>query len=183
MRRGLPERGSIGDGARLMRLGIAVGLVVAIAGCGKSSQPGENQSSANEKSIAPSENGVAEASRGNAPSSSSDQSNAPAASNSPGTLPRPSAALRFVGTWAHSRAECGSRPWRFTAEKISAAGGPNCSIYKVSEAPGGYDLAANCPAKTPEPTDLIKLRFAESASAMLVESNAISPTGLVYCGK
>jgi hypothetical protein len=32
-------------------------------------------------------------------------------------------------------------------------------------------------------TDLIRLRFAESAGAMLVESNAISPTGLIYCGK
>jgi hypothetical protein len=49
--------------------------------------------------------------------------------------------------------------------------------------PGGYDLAAQCPTKKPIPTDLIKLRFAESAGAMLVESNAIAPTGLIYCEK
>jgi hypothetical protein len=49
--------------------------------------------------------------------------------------------------------------------------------------PGGYDVAAECPTKQPVHTDLIKLRFAESAQAMLVESNAINPTGLIYCGK
>jgi hypothetical protein len=47
----------------------------------------------------------------------------------------------------------------------------------------GYDLATRCPAKKPDELDLIKLRFAESARAMLVESNAIKPTGLIYCGK
>jgi hypothetical protein len=53
----------------------------------------------------------------------------------------------------------------------------------VTKMPGGYDLAAQCPTKKPIPTDLIKLRFAESAGAMLVESNAIAPTGLIYCKK
>ena len=64
-----------------------------------------------------------------------------------------------------------------------AKDGPQCSFYNVAKVPGGYDVAAQCPTKKPIHTDLIKLRFAESAGAMLVESNAISPTGLVYCGK
>ena len=152
-----------------MRRGVAVALALFLVGCGKSIQPSENQPSASEKSVAAGAN-AAEATES-------------ASQNELGTLPPSDAALRFVGTWAKTRSECASKPWRFTADKLTAAGGPDCSIYKVSKVPGGYDLAAQCPAKKPIPTDLIKLRFAESARAMLVESNAIAPMGLIYCGK
>jgi hypothetical protein len=97
-------------------------------------------------------------------------------------LPSADAALRFVGTWAEKQSECASKPWRFTADALTVGGGPQCRFYKVSKAPGGYNLAASCPTKKPVHTDLIRLRFAESAQAMLVESNAIPPTGLIYCG-
>lgn len=100
-----------------------------------------------------------------------------------GVLPPANAAMRYVGTWAATKADCKSKPWRFTAKSLDAAGGAKCSFYNVAKAPGGYDVAAQCPTKKPVHTDLIKLRFAESAGAMLVESNAIPPTGLVYCGK
>jgi hypothetical protein len=116
-------------------------------------------------------------------SDSAGETQANQAGNRLGSLPPADAALRFVGAWATSEANCASKPWRFTADKLDAADGPKCSIYKVSKVPGGYDLAAQCPAKKPLPTDLIKLRFAESARAMLVESNAIAPMGLIYCGK
>jgi hypothetical protein len=108
---------------------------------------------------------------------------AQAAANGPGTLPAADAGLRFVGRWAPSEGDCTSRAWRFTADALIVDGGPHCSFYKVDEAPGGYDIAAQCPTKEPVHTDLIKLRFAESARAMLVESNAISPMGLIYCGQ
>ena len=152
----------------MKRRRVAVALALLLAGCGKSAQPGENQPSASEKSVAPNVNA--------APAGSVGQ-------NDVGALPPSDAALRFVGTWAKSRSDCTSKPWRFTADKLTAEDGPDCSIYKVSKVPGGYDLAAQCPAKKPIPTDLIKLRFAESARAMLVESNAIAPMGLIYCGK
>jgi len=100
-----------------------------------------------------------------------------------GVLPPATAAMRYVGTWAATKADCKSKPWRFTAKSLDATDGPKCSFYNVAKAPGGYDVAAQCPTKKPVHTDLIKLRFAESAGAMLVESNAIPPTGLVYCGK
>jgi hypothetical protein len=111
--------------------------------------------------------------------------NAPTENASAAETPLPSASAehRFVGIWAASKAECASKPWRFTAEALNAAGGPKCSFYKVTKGPDGYDIAAQCPTKKPLPTDLIKLRFAESTQSMLVESNAIPPTGLVYCGK
>ena len=158
-----------------MRRGAAVALALFLAACAKPSGTSENQLSANEKSIAPTTN-VAAASNASMPASSN-------AGNEPGALPPADSALRFVGVWAKSQPECTSHPWHFTADKLAVAGGPNCSLYKVSKVPGGYDLAAQCPDKKPEPTDLIKLRFAESARAMLVESNVISPMGLIYCGK
>jgi hypothetical protein len=140
---------------------------------------------------APATNAVAEA---NAPANSPASVNAPeaneaekgtnaAANSTLGKLPPPNAGLRFVGRWAASQAECASKAWVFTRDRLSAAEGPNCTFYKVTSAPGGYDIAATCPAKKPVETDLIRLRFAESARAMLVESNAIAPMGLVYCGK
>lgn len=98
-------------------------------------------------------------------------------------LPPAGAALRFVGRWAATSAQCSSKAWKFTAGALAVPGGPHCSFYKVSKAPAGYDIAAQCPAEEPVHTDLIRLRFAESAGAMLVESNAIPPTGLIYCGK
>ena len=140
-------------------------LALALAAWGHRQGPRENQTTADQKvtaDTAPQLNGTQ--------------------SNSEAKLPPANAALRFVGTWAANQAECSSKPWIFT-DKALAGSGPQCDFYKVSKSPGGYDIAATCPAKEPVHTDLIRLRFAESAGAMLVESNAIPPTGLVYCGK
>ena len=140
-------------------------IALALAACGHRQGPPENQASANQKLTA---EAGSEANRAEA--------------NSPAKLPPANAALRFVGSWAASQAECASKPWIFTDKLLSGAGAPKCSFYKVTKAADGYDLAATCPAKEPDHTDLIRLRFAESAGAMLVESNSISPTGLIYCG-
>ena len=165
-----------------MRRLLVVGVFL-VAACGQKSGPVSNEEniSANETVEQNSSNVISAANA----SADSTQANEAAAENgnSLGTLPPATAALRFLGTWATSKANCKSAPWHFTADSLTATDGPYCSIYKVSKAPGGYDLAAQCPEKKPIPTDLIKLRFAESARAMLVESNAIKPTGLIYCGK
>lgn len=158
-----------------MRRGVAVALALLLVGCGKTQEAAENQPSASEKPVAASSSSPAPA-----PAASASRN---ASESALGALPPADAALRFVGTWAKSRSECASAGWHFTADKMVVAGGPSCSLYKVSKVPGGYDLAAQCPEKKPDPTDLIKLRFAESARAMLVESNAIAPMGLIYCGK
>lgn len=137
---------------------------VLLAACGQKTESSETKLASNE---VPAVNKTQEA------------SSAPAS----GSLPPAGAALRFVGRWATSQANCTSKPWVFTADRLTATDGPHCSIYKVTNMAGGYDLAAECPAKVPDHSDLIKLRFAESAQAMLVESNAIAPMGLIYCGK
>ncbi len=141
-------------------------LALALAACGHRQGPPENQATANQKVSAEAgpETNKAEA-------------------NSAAKLPPANAALRFVGTWAANQGECTTKPWIFTEKSLSGAGAPKCSIYKVNKAPGGYDIAATCPTEEPVHNDLIRLRFAESAGAMLVESNALPPTGLIYCGE
>jgi hypothetical protein len=49
--------------------------------------------------------------------------------------------------------------------------------------PGGYDIAASCTAEAPPKDQTIRIRFAQSAQAMLFESDAIPDSGLVYCGR
>lgn len=153
-----------------MRRMVAASLAIVLGACNQHRLG--NQASVDEKVTEPKAAVVANA-----------EANASAAENSAASLPAANAAMRFIGTWAHSKAECASRPWTFSAKALTVEGGPQCSFYHVSAAPGGYNLAATCPTKKPVHTDLIKLRFAQSAQAMLVESNAIPPTGLVYCGK
>lgn len=179
MRRGLSQRRRIGDGAGVMRR-TAIAAVLLLAACNHKPQPLENQATANEKLTEA--NGADNMSEATI-AADNGSSNQAAAVSRPATLPPANAALRFVGRWAKSEAECKSKPWIFTDKEVTAVGGPHCSIYSVTKAPGGYNLGAMCPAKVPVHTDLISLRFAESAQAMLVESNAISPLGLVYCGK
>jgi hypothetical protein len=153
-------------------------VAVALAACGQPKQPPENQLSANEKTTAATANAAA-----NSAGATASETARSSAENGVPTLPPSSAAPRFVGTWATNKANCTSKPWRFTEKALTVEGGPQCSFYHVTTMPGGYDVAAECPTKQPVHTDLIKLRFAESAQAMLVESNAINPTGLIYCGK
>ena len=161
---------------------LLIGTALLLAACGSKTASNETNVVDNQSTAASETNETA------APVTASNESqetavNAAEAGTGLGTLPPADAALRFVGKWATSKENCASKPWTFTEKTVSAADGPNCSFYKVTKMPGGYDVAAQCPDKQPVHTDLIKLRFAESARAMLVESNAIEPKGLIYCGK
>lgn len=164
-----------------MRLAVAAAIALILGGCGQhSEEPPANQPSATEKTTVATSNAAGNAT---AAAQANPAGGANAAAPKRGVLPPANAALRFVGTWATNKANCKSKPWHLTDRKLTVAGGPQCSFYNVAKVPGGYDVAAQCPTKKPIHTDLIKLRFAESAQAMLVESNAIDPTGLIYCGK
>jgi predicted small lipoprotein YifL len=156
--------------------GVAIATVLLLAGCGQKGELPKQSNAAIEPAVQNNVQTAQNTAEQNA--AASDESG-----DARAALPSADAALRFVGKWATDQASCAAKPWVFTADTLKAADGPHCSFYKVTASPGGYDIAAECPTKEPVHTDLIKLRFAESAQAMLVESNAISPMGLVYCGK
>ena len=106
------------------------------------------------------------------------------ADNTPGAgLPPAGDGLRFVGLWASKAENCGDLAWRFTADRLQTPAGSVCTFKDVKAVPGGYDIAASCTAEAPPRDDTLEIRFAESAKAMLFESNTIADAGLVYCGR
>lgn len=94
--------------------------------------------------------------------------------------PKP-ASYRFVGRWAADVRNCPGQVWRFTETSLRTPAGSVCAFKRVLEVPGGYDIAARCTAESPPTEDTLKLRFAESAKALLFESNVIADAGLVRC--
>lgn len=91
------------------------------------------------------------------------------------------ASYRFVGRWATDARNCKAMAWRFTATSLSTPAGSQCSFTNVAAVPGGYDIAARCTAEGPVVRDTLRLRFAESARALLFESDSIADAGLVRC--
>ena len=60
--------------------------------------------------------------------------------------------------------------------------GSVCRFTGISVVPGGYDISASCTAEGAEARDdLLQLRFAESAGALLFDAENIAETGLVRC--
>ena len=153
------------------------GLVLILLAAGCSGAPQGNVSSA-------------EMSRPDTSANISDASSAPSTSAAPakeaaaiaGKLPPPDTKYRYVGRWAATEQLCASGAWRFAPKRLDTAGEVSCSFDSVAQAPGGYDIQATCTAEAPPQPDTIKLRFAESAQAMLVDSHVLPPAGLIYCG-
>ena len=91
------------------------------------------------------------------------------------------ATYRFTGRWASEERNCAAHAWVFTASSLKTPAGSVCSFSRVREVPGGYDISASCTAEGPPKDDTLRLRFAESARALLFESEVIADAGLVRC--
>ena len=100
-----------------------------------------------------------------------------------GELPPPGPAPRFIGKWAADQRSCQSVVWQFTDSTLRTPDDANCSFNRVNPVPGGYDIQATCSVKGPPTADMLEIRFAESAKAMLFSSKSIERAGLVYCGR
>ena len=100
----------------------------------------------------------------------------PAVAEAPAPAP-----YRFVGRWAGDARSCRTAAWRFTATSLATPAGSQCRFSRVTEVPGGYDIAARCTAEGPPTDDVLRLRFAQSARALLFESSTIADAGLVAC--
>ena len=98
------------------------------------------------------------------------------------SLPTDEKELRFLGMWAADAALCKEMAWRFSEHELRTPAGSVCQFSTISEAQGGYDIQARCTSEGPTTDDVLSLRFAESAQAMLFESDSIADAGLIYCG-
>jgi hypothetical protein len=152
---------------------ILAAAAIALAGCQQSSVPA-GAAEANQPAAATARSAPAEHP---APSAAAD-----AVMHDTGALPPPGG-LRFVGPWASDVKNCSTAAWRFTDTSLRTPAGSHCTFSKVTAVPGGYDIAASCTAEAPAKADTLKIRFAESARAMLFESETIADAGLVYCGR
>jgi hypothetical protein len=160
----------------MKRLAAAAGL--ALAAC--SQQQPTNQTAADTMTRAANDAAPPAVAQSVSPAATSSPSPSPAA---PGTLPpADSATPRYVGRWAATKKLCASGAWRFYATHLETAGEVSCTYRRVDAVPGGYDLHATCTAQAPPQPDVITLRFAESAQAMLVDSKVLPSIGLIYCG-
>lgn len=90
---------------------------------------------------------------------------------------------RFVGRWAAEESLCARSAWRFTEGGLRTPAGSVCRFETVTEVAGGYSIAARCTAEGPERADRLEIRFAESARAMLFDSESVAAAGLVRCGE
>ena len=151
-----------------MRLSLTIASALLIAACGKGPPTGEpNGPLRTDDAIA-----------NKAPNASQQVETGQA-----GELPAAGATPRFVGNWAKDQQSCESAVWKFTDSTLRTPEGENCSFNRVNETAGGYDIQATCSAKDGPQSELLKVRFAESAKAMLLDSREMKNAGLVFCGR
>jgi hypothetical protein len=155
-------------------------LALTLAACQPADEP-SNQEPANLAVVEPSDPPTVTS----APENTNDMKPTPdPASEDPvGTLPPAGQGLRFVGRWAAEADLCSTTAWRFTRDSLRTPAGSACAFTKVTPVAGGYDIAATCTAEGPPASDVLEIRFAESARAMLFESDSIADAGLIYCGR
>jgi hypothetical protein len=91
--------------------------------------------------------------------------------------------LRFTGHWAVDQAACKSPPWKFTEKDLTTKGEVYCRFDGIQAVSGGYDIAAACQSEGNETRETMRLRFAEPAGGMTVESDeTYKGIGLIRCG-
>jgi hypothetical protein len=165
----LPQRrGEHHSGGLKVRLPIIIASVLLVAACGKGPATGEpNGPLRTDDAIA-----------NNVPNAAEKVETGQA-----GDLPAAGAVPRFVGNWAKDQQSCQSAVWKFTDSTLRTPEGESCSFNRVTEAAGGYDIQATCSAKDGPQSELLKIRFAESAKAMLLDSKELKNAGLVFCGR
>lgn len=87
----------------------------------------------------------------------------------------------FAGRWAANEDLCDRSAWRFAPDGLSTPGEVTCEFNDVTKTPAGYDILATCWAGGPPETERIRLSYAQSARALLVEGGPLNPVGLVAC--
>ncbi len=159
-----------------MRIAFSIACILTLAACDNSTPGGKPGGPVGGAPSGPIATGRADTAN---PANASSQVETGVA----GDLPPAGQGVRFVGKWAADQKSCESAAWQFTESSLTTPAGSSCSFNRVSEVPGGYDVDATCTAEGPPAADMLKIRFAESAKAMLFESKSIADAGLVFCGR
>lgn len=108
---------------------------------------------------------------------------APAAADAASAAPT-SAAADFVGVWAARAEDCGrNQTWRFTPDRLAAAGGTNCAIQGAARAPQGWRLQASCTsAGVSQPSQLdLALEDGPDGGMTIAGGPFGGPVALVRC--
>lgn len=158
----------------------ALGLALLLTACGEAEEPGNELASVDAAGAQPDQASPI-------PEPTEAVTNDTGARSGGGqeagtSLPPAGAGLRFVGLWAAEPSFCADKAWRFTANSLHTPAGSVCQFSRVTPAAGGYDIEATCTAEGPPTGDELEIRFAESAQAMMFESDLIADAGLIYCG-
>lgn len=100
-----------------------------------------------------------------------------------GTLPPFNSPTRYVGVWAAAETACGHAAWRFERNKMQGPDWTACEFKSVTASQGGFNINAKCTDGANERDATLRLSFAESAQAMLMQGvPETGDIGLIYCG-
>jgi len=107
---------------------------------------------------------------------------APAAP-APARAPAPAAATPFyVGRWAPRAELCGAGAWLIDEKGLHTAGEISCRFDGAPQGAGPVEVEATCLADGMSRKWRLRMAYAQSARALLVENGPFADTGLVRCG-
>lgn len=100
-----------------------------------------------------------------------------------GTLPPFNSPTRYVGVWAAAETACERAAWRFERNRLQGPDWTACEFNSVTASQGGFNIDAQCTDGANERDARLRLSFAESAQAMLMQGvPETGDIGLIYCG-
>jgi hypothetical protein len=106
---------------------------------------------------------------------------------SSGVRPRPAQAAAastrtfYVGRWAADAGLCRDGAWVFTRDGLTTAGEVSCRFEQIRDTAAGVEIDAVCAAQAPPERHTIRLAYAQSARALLVEGGPFADVGLTRC--
>ncbi len=87
----------------------------------------------------------------------------------------------YVGRWAADASLCVGGAWVFTEMTLNTAGEVSCTFNTITPTATGYTIQATCIAQAPPTQETLRLSYAQSAQALLVEGGPFAPIGLIRC--
>lgn len=86
----------------------------------------------------------------------------------------------YLGRWAASEAQCADQAWTFTPTGLEAPQGA-CAFDTVSPTEAGVEIATDCRWAGETTRTRMRLAYAQSAQALLIEDGPAGDMGLIAC--